>query len=334
MSDFTHWLARSFTVLAVVAGCIAIPSLAIAQAATAQSQSDSADILEAKARFDAEGIELSRTAFAQNLRPKSEDWLRLAEKHFGNQFGKFDPALLGPAELDAIYSLNRFLINKTQQRESALRLITLTHEIERRRAASVKESTAYHGRYGAQKTYDAMINNRLFDLARQVAADFAPEVEPFPFPIVGASEEIASRPAVLVTEVADGQVVLRPQAVPLENGKWLVAFVRDGCAFSKMAMDYIEADADRYSAILPDKYVWVISQLNTSHLTHISDWNRDSRLIDMQISYRDAAWPREMFPATTPLFYLVEDGEVVASVKGWTDDSVAEQLEAMLVESP
>lgn len=95
-------------------------------------------------------------------------------------------------------------------------------------------------------------------------------------------------------------------------------------------MDYIETHANRFSELIPANTVWVSSQHGTSEFSSLNDWNRESRLIDIQISYRDAAWPREMFPTVTPLFYLVEDGEVTASVKGWTDDSVAGELEAML----
>lgn len=120
------------------------------QPTKASSGNDSSDLVDAKSRLNTEMMELTGTAYAEDLRPQPDDWLALTERHFGDQLGELDPITLDDPAFDALYSVNLLLLNRTHQQEFAKRLIILTQELKRRRLKSDEGSPAYRGRHSAE----------------------------------------------------------------------------------------------------------------------------------------------------------------------------------------
>ncbi|HEX6927751.1 MAG TPA: hypothetical protein VF267_00775, partial [Gammaproteobacteria bacterium] len=69
-----------------------------------------------------------------------------------------------------------------------------------------------------------------------------------------------------------------------------------------------------------------------NHLEPVLDWNRNTRSIEMNIVYRDLDWPVAFDLASTPVFHVLQDGEMQAKIIGWPDDAQGERLKAVLRE--
>lgn len=188
-------------------------------------------------------------------------------------------------------------------------------EMERRRTASAVERAAY---------YRALVGLRDFDAARRYLARH-PGLGVEPVPEITPPDRGLKPPVVYA--VSDQGGVLRPHSLDIAQGTRLIVVSHPLCAFSRRAMEAIANDAELRAMLPPTTWLAPVEQ--RLHLDVVSAWNRTHPATPVVLARRRDDWPM-IDEWSTPQFYLVRNGGLVAKLTGWPVQGHREQLIALL----
>jgi len=134
------------------------------------------------------------------------------------------------------------------------------------------------------------------------------QTPPTALPTIGG-KTLAGRPLLRLEDI--GQV---QRTVLAEDGLQVVAMVHPHCGFSRRALQAITSQPDyawlraRLQLVVPISQVWPGQEM--------LDWNRAHPDLPMQPMVSDPSW-HALDTGQSPVFHLLRDGEVVATVAGW-----------------
>lgn len=250
----------------------------------------------------------------ENLR--APDFLNEMHRALRKEFGAMLGSPAGIATPDLLFLAEA--VHATFFHTTDVSLVRLLEQL-----ADELNARGDHPRLAAlnQRAYSDLLVAREIERANAFAKRHG--VEPVEWKLTEQSG-IADEPAVIALD--EGGEALRVHQAELGTG--LVASVSPGCAFSVAAMKFIEQDAE-LRELLEGRALWVVDPRWTSQLKPLLEWNAQSEL-DMQLAWKTADWPAEMDFSATPMFYLIDGGEVIETIRGWEDDGKAELLKAKL----
>lgn len=239
---------------------------------------------------------------------------------FEELFGPYaDPDVrsgLDSAELRLLHSAADATTFYTQDPGVAELLAAISDELEQEDESGDKSHLA--------ETYEELIEARLYVLAADFAKRHKKTVVPESFELVSAKTRYRG-PSVIEVGDNQGMKTLARKPAGIAEGPRIIAIMHHGCAFSKQAVEHIEAN-EKLAGQFAGRTLWVMRQGATIPLDPIIEWNRNSELVDLVVSYKDSEWPEEILFTNTPVFYFLMDGEVVHRVMGWQGENTLSEL--------
>jgi hypothetical protein len=134
----------------------------------------------------------------------------------------------------------------------------------------------------------------------------------------------------VILDVAGAELVSRE--VDVSTGLRLLVVAHPGCGYSRKAADAIQAD-DMLREIFERHAVWIAPPTREPTNASIIKWNLKRPKQRLSVAYRASDWPL-IDDWSTPMFYLLRDGQLVDTVAGWpADGTTQEQLRALLREN-
>lgn len=291
----------------------------VAQEST--SSQNGSGIESLKNQFSESFSAMSRNAFQKSERIPPARKEELFLEYFSRYLSK-DIESLHAEELKVLHPALASAMSADADQTLVEYFTDVTSELERR---NLKRESGGAGTY-AQEAYNVLIGARRFDLANEVASAHAGKVRTlgYSFP----SLDVGDLPALL--RRLPGSSGREWSQIDIGNGLWFVGVVHTACPYSEKAIQYIEQRADKYSDLLPENTIWVAGQDVTHILPFLERWNDESELVDIHVTYEDERWPRGVILSATPVFYLLDDGEVIDRLSGWANDNQSKNLDSML----
>lgn len=134
----------------------------------------------------------------------------------------------------------------------------------------------------------------------------------------------------VILDVAGAELV--PREIDVSTGLRLLVVAHPGCGYSRRAADAIQADL-MLREIFERRAVWIAPPTREPTNASIIEWNLKRPKQRLSVAYRASDWPL-INDWSTPMFYLLRDGQLVDTVAGWpTDGTTQEQLRALLHEN-
>jgi len=300
----------------------AIPVLLFVSAVGAQTRLNS---------FIESGLALAKREQAEQRRSRPEELRQIFWRHFGEAVERLETGRSTDAQLAEIYDALTAIIASPEDKRLASLLVTVVDELHSRNASTAMIREAPFLNHPAEYAYDVLVSAHLFEIAREVASAYPAVVEQFEYQVIEDEQNPVSGPAVLKQLPSATKKVLAAEQINLASGQWLVGIVHPGCPYSRDAMAWIDANWSEIEALFPEQTLWMTSQLELSKYNRISEGvYPGSDRMQIRIAYRNDAWPREIMITYTPTFHLVEDGEVIATVNGWSNDESPTELIELL----
>lgn len=104
----------------------------------------------------------------------------------------------------------------------------------------------------------------------------------------------------------------------LHKGTHVVAVISPGCPFSRQAITDIEQDP-RLRELVGDHTLWLGNPRSILHFADYQQWHRDHPGKRMVIAaIRDEGW--FLHDWAFPSFFVLRDGLVLGSLRGWPPD--------------
>ncbi len=211
------------------------------------------------------------------------------------------------SELESYWRLSGFMAYSTSEFQYVRNMMRAEEEYGRRNILAPAELR--------ERLLDGLIEFRKFDTAQAYAVkaklpiEYIPRVEgESPQPGVLAVLRVNAESKTLTREklFLDGDVKI-----------FVVSFI--GCTFSRQAADAIEKH-EGLARLMRERSTWIVLP-GALHFNDVLEWNKQHP--STQFSYIDdmKAWSF-VDDWSTPTFYFVKQGKVVAKVKGWPDDAV------------
>ena len=104
----------------------------------------------------------------------------------------------------------------------------------------------------------------------------------------------------------------------IEKGKSVIVISNPLCGFSNAASKAIESNAD-LSEFFSKYSLWLVPPTRRLYFKEITAWNSNYPSQKMALAYKTENWPI-IDDWSTPIFYFIENGEVVDKVIGWPKD--------------
>lgn len=225
--------------------------------------------------------------------------------------------------LSALYQATQSLTFYTHDPDAARLLAELSTELLERDV-----TVPLMGRDHSQLTYNHLLGARLFDEAESFAEKHDEVVTPQSFEL--DRERLAqkrSEDGKVVMEIneADEVALLEPRNIQIDDGQWLIVTSHPGCGFSREAMEYIDNN-ESLAAALPERSLWLAEQGALDNAQWLAEWNRGTPVTNLAVVDRNHDWPLEIELGRTPVFYFLDNGEIVHKAYGWRDSEQAEEL--------
>ena len=280
--------------------------------------------------FDEEMTSLLMQSIETGQRSDPDQVLAIFLRQFEGSLQALVNLSIGDAELEELFGALSTAISAPEDQRFINALFEATTELDRRSVvpAFIRELPFFD--HPAQPAYKTLIGAHAFDVAERLAALFPDHIQPLELVMDTTEDFDPTKPAVL-TLMDDGPPSrLVATNLPIQQGRWLLAVVHPGCWFSLEAMRWIEQHSENIGPMLPENTVWVSPQHHLHTFTHVQEtWNQTAELINIVFAYRNAAWPPSILINFTPTFYLLEEGEIIASVSGWDEDKGPDELMAL-----
>jgi hypothetical protein len=204
-------------------------------------------------------------------------------------------ALVGAARLAAFY---------THEPAHARDLASFVGALSARGLAS---ATDY------QQLYETLVGARLLGEAGALAAQHPlPGLEPLPA-LREAPDLAPGQPTEWVVDPDRRELVRR--TADLRAAVQILVISHPMCHFSQAAMRDIEADP-ALRAVFAAHAHWIAPQDNRLRVDVFGRWNRQHPGQETALAYRRDEWPM-LDTWSTPTFYVLAHGAVVAKVEGW-----------------
>lgn len=161
---------------------------------------------------------------------------------------------------------------------------------------------------------NALLAARRFDAARRFTHEHASAHLP-PLPrFKGADADLGDRPSMWQYDDANDTLT----RVPLDLAP-LQILVLAGCHVSVDAANDITADP-KLGPLFQRHARWLSLPPGNEDVQSVRDWNREHPKVPMEMLYARSEWP--MFSHwAMPTFYIVQDGKMIGSVRGWSPAS-------------
>jgi hypothetical protein len=141
-------------------------------------------------------------------------------------------------------------------------------------------------------------------------------------PALGADRRV-------ILDVAGVELV--PREVDISTGLRVLVVAHPGCGYSRKAADAIQAD-DMLREFFGRHAVWIAPPNREPTNASIINWNIKRPKQRLSVAYRASDWPM-INDWSTPMFYLLHDGQLVKTLAGWpADGTTQEQLRTLLHE--
>lgn len=203
------------------------------------------------------------------------------------------------AWLAAFYTLDRKYVSA---------MVVDVDELARRGQASEAD---------VRETYDALLGVRDFEAARSFAKEHGVLARP---PVVVGYKR-SDAPAVLSFA---GPAIERVP-VDLGKGQHLIVVGHPTCHFTQNAVGFIERDAE-LAGLFRKFAIWVAPQDLKFSVDLYRTWNADHPLAALSVVDERNAWPVEIDDWSTPTFYFIQDGTLLAKVVGWPKEGRRQEL--------
>lgn len=233
--------------------------------------------------------------------------------------GTYDAATLSGLDdhdLSLAYRAARAAADQAPRSQRADAYMKTYAEMEQRKLAIADD---------ALETRDLLLSARRFDEARAFAATHA-DAELPPLPEFRDRLENASGAATVWQLSDDGSTLARTE-VDLEP---LQILVTAGCHFSEDAAQDISSDPVLGPAFAKHAR-WLVNSPGREDIEAAKAWNRRFPSAQVEMIHDPAEWT--IFPNwSMPAFYIVRDGKVLASLRGWAKDP-PEQFRQPLIDA-
>jgi hypothetical protein len=182
----------------------------------------------------------------------------------------------------------------------------------------------------ARELYAGMVFLRRFEAARRLAESYRVDVAS-PLPHLRNLPEVRSRHHRVMTATSLGELEIRHWTPPAERSILVVA--GPDCARSRKAVLDIAGDKD-LAAIFDRSSVWLAPPTLSGDMGRTMDWLRDGVRQNRFAVFAEEDWP-EVDMYETPVFFVMENGVVKNTIRGWRPPaSMAELKKALLSETP
>lgn len=101
----------------------------------------------------------------------------------------------------------------------------------------------------------------------------------------------------------------------IKDGKFVVVISNPLCGFSDAATKVIESDK-HLSSFFTEYGLWLVPPARRLYSNEVISWNKNHQSQEMVLAYQARNWPI-IDDWSTPIFYFVNDGNVVDKVVGW-----------------
>lgn len=122
---------------------------------------------------------------------------------------------------------------------------------------------------------------------------------------------------------------LTPRGVDVSTGLRILAVAHPDCGYSRQAADAIDAD-DALRELFERHALWITPPTRDLTNEGANKWNDERPGQRLQVTYRTSDWP-EISDWSTPMFYVLRDGQLVRTLAGWPKDGATHrQLRELL----
>jgi len=180
-----------------------------------------------------------------------------------------------------------------------------------------------------QTTYDYLIHTRHFKKATRIKSQHPEIIEPAPFSLPNTNRwaQEQSKPATISLEESKrGETILGTQEVDIDQEDFLVASLHPDCGFSRNAMEWLASNLSEINAAPELNLMWAIPQKGLLDAKTIIEWNQEHPNFQLEVVLRTDDWPQFIDFSETPVFYLINEGELSEVLVGWPDSSQGERL--------
>jgi hypothetical protein len=230
------------------------------------------------------------------------------------------------AELHAAANLPSFY---SADQNAARVMLAVSREWARRAASDGDHDEVDSSHF--QQSWWAALNGRQFEAAADFYADHGDVIEnPLvnQHPVTKAPIE-PGQLRLLHTQSGDDGIQFLKQGVDVYEGRWVLASVSNHCHFSINALTYLDEMDD--ASALSERLLLVTSPTATGQALELTHrWNEQADHMKMAIAWRQSEWPEFVSFAATPVFFFMEDGELVERHRGWVDDDQGAELVAQM----
>lgn len=115
----------------------------------------------------------------------------------------------------------------------------------------------------------------------------------------------------------DGELV--QGVTDLAHGAHIVVYAEPGCRACETATALLAADP-QLAEIFEKHAIWVSLPTEDFGAEYFKSWDRRYPRFQIRAIFDRSNWPRQRLP-TTPDFFFVKNGKVLAEVLGWSDGS-------------
>jgi len=175
----------------------------------------------------------------------------------------------------------------------------------------------------SQRAYDALIDALLFDAAAEFAAS-NPVGHRAVAVTIADSDEAPAR-ILRVTET-DASAVLAPVETQ-SPGPGLQVYMSVGlfCGPSQRAVRWIDSQWESSPELRDITYLSASRNLR-DNIQNLMDLNRESSTIEIKLVGPRDLWPSDLWFDHTPIFQIVENGQVKQKLVGWPSDDQGQRL--------
>jgi hypothetical protein len=181
----------------------------------------------------------------------------------------------------------------------------------------------------ARELYAAMVLLRRFEAAKRLAESHRIDIKSR-LPTLRTLPEVQSPRYRVMAATSLDNLEIRHWAPPA--GRSIVVVAGPDCARSRKAVMDITADAD-LAPIFENRSIWLAPPTLSADTGRTMDWLREGAQSNRFAVFAEEDWP-DIDMYETPVFFVMEDGVVKKTIRGWLPpESMTELRNTLLGES-
>ena len=177
----------------------------------------------------------------------------------------------------------------------------------------------------ARDVKDSLIRIRAFDELNRLSDEGLLEVRTRLPRLRYSDDFVADKPAIIRLGTSKNELIVTNAKLP--GGVGVVATFGPYCAPSRRALKAISSDAEM-SAFFRDRALWLIPVGAEFHSERMKEVTQ-AAAGQVGVAYNTQSWS-QVDSWSTPMFYILHDGEVVDVMRGWPSDARLGELRRMI----